>query len=853
MATTTFDNLITFSRGSNATVTGPNGLIQWAPSNLLTNSQDFEAAAWTKSDATIYANQDIGGGAFGPELVPNGDFATNINGWTTQGAATAVWSSGAALVNMVSAGTWFSDNFRLSTPILTVGRVYEIRFDARNVSGTASLRLANNATPLLDIPSLSTSFQSYSVVFTCTVTNTFSFFKNGLTGEFELDNISVKEITPAAATAPDGTLTADTATPFSGPTPIVRQTFTTSAAGAYTASVWLKSASNTNVTISLRPTGAGSPVSVVCAVTPTWQRFTVNLTAVTGVTNIQFWIEQFSQAILLWGAQLELGSTATTYNNTSVRNLLGFSEAFDNAAWVKTRCSMVTGAQANPVNGLFNAQKLMEDTAATGARSIVQSGGVIGGTETLSVYLKAAGRQWAALQLGSGGLAYYNLGDGSLGTVTGGTGSIVPIGSGWFRCSLTATRTGTTNNFVYLASANTVTSYTGDGNSGVYIYGAQLSNSASLDPYVPTPGAAPSSTAYYGPRFDYDPVTLLPRGLLIEEQRVNSLTYSDDWSNAAWVKTATTVTANATTSPDGTTNADKVVENTAASPHAVYAAFTYAAGTTYAASVYAKAAERSWIYLGADTSAAEAVFFNLATGTVGSQGTGYVGSIQNVGNGWYRCTVVITQATALPPNFFVVGLATGDNTASYTGNGTSGVFLYGAQLEVGTFATSYIPTIASTVTRSADNATITGSLFSQWYNQPEGALIAEITSNGVPSPAYLYPIFINENGVVNNVMGFASNSGVISVRIRSGGAESMDVGSGVPMTGGIRKMAVAARANDFAFVVNGGTPLTDTSGAMPVSLNRLEIPGSNFGSSHVRAIRYVPARAADFQLQGLTT
>jgi hypothetical protein len=180
-------------------------------------------------------------------------------------------------------------------------------------------------------------------------------------------------------------------------------------------------------------------------------------------------------------------------------------------------------------------------------------------------------------------------------------------------------------------------------------------------------------------------------------------------------------------------------------------------------------------------------------------------------------------------------------------------FIWGAQPEAGAFATSYIPTIASTVTRSADVATITGSLFSQWYNQPEGSLFAEITSNGISSSSYLYPIAMNESGTVTNVMGFASNSGVISVRIRSGGTESMDVGSGVSMTGGIRKMATAARVNDFAFVVNAGTVLTDATGAMPVSLNRLEIPGSNFGSSHVRSIRYVPVRAADFQLQQVTT
>jgi hypothetical protein len=515
-----------------------------------------------------------------------------------------------------------------------------------------------------------------------------------------------------------------------------------------------------------------------------------------------------------------------------------------------------------------------------------------------------------------------------------------------------------------------------------------LSNSASLDPYVPTPGAAPSSTAYYGPRFDYDPVTLLPRGLLIEEQRTNALTYSDQFDNAAWVKVSTTVFPNqnpaetsgaerratgatamlgtstpatyntstgvgtatrtdpsnssgvtftvpnasslyavnisntgATTmqirinalngtvvatilpgvggtfpvsgmsagtpiialtsstdgttasftvnsvrelvggsiiSPDGTANADKVVENTASAPHAVYAAFTYAAGTTYAASVYAKAAERSWIYLGADTSAAEAVFFNLATGTVGSQGTGYVGSIQNVGNGWYRCTVIITQATALPPNFFVVGLATGDNTASYTGNGTSGVFLYGAQLEVGTFATSYIPTIASTVTRSADVATITGSLFSQWWNANEGAFLLEY-AQGTGTTARAATVAsdgTNSNTIEMYIDGSNDATTLPFYGVYVAGAAQAALSFAVAAQNATHKMGTAYQANNFAGSVDGSTAATDTSGALP-TVNRLNIGSSGtaagaFANGHIRSIRYVPVRAADFQLQALT-
>ena len=171
--------------------------------------------------------------------------------------------------------------------------------------------------------------------------------------------------------------------------------------------------------------------------------------------------------------------------------------------------------------------------------------------------------------------------------------------------------------------------------------------------------------------------------------RTNLLTYSQEFDNAAWTKAQTTVSANAVTAPDGTTTADKMVETAVTNVHGAYQTFTYVSGATYSASVYAKQAERSWIYLGADTSAAESVFFDLANGTVGAQGTGYVGSIQSVGDGWYRCTVTITQSTALPPNYFVVGVTTANNTTSYLGDITKGVYIWGAQLELGSTATTY--------------------------------------------------------------------------------------------------------------------------------------------------------------------
>lgn len=228
---------------------------------------------------------------------------------------------------------------------------------------------------------------------------------------------------------------------------------------------------------------------------------------------------------------------------------------------------------------------------------------------------------------------------------------------------------------------------------------------------TPSTYVATTTAAYYGPRFDYDPVTLQPKGLLVEGTRTNLLTYSEQLDNAAWTKARSTVTPNATTSPDGTSSADKLIDDTtAANNHNASVVYSFTSNTTYAVSVYAKKSERLELLLQLPNSAfpvsAEATF-NLDNGAIKSTGAGAISSsITNVGNGWYRCSVTaIADTTVSGPIVFYMGNGT---SFSYNGDGTSGLFLWGAQLEAASFATSYIPTVASSVTRAAETFTISG-------------------------------------------------------------------------------------------------------------------------------------------------
>lgn len=672
-------------------------------------------------------------------------------------------------------------------------------------------------------------------------------------------------ITANATASPDGTTTADRYVESAlNEVHSISSISVTAASGAtYTLSVYAKNAgrflrlilpagtfgvavsANFDLVNGIAYDTAGSG-AVIQSVGNGWYRCSICVTATTGATGT---ISVSSAAtssgtgsytgdgisgVYLWGAQLEIGSTATTYNPTTVKNLLGFTEHFDNAAWTKTNAS-ISATKVDDIYGQPFAQKLVEDTA-TGVHRVSQQPFTTftGGVYVLSVYAKKAERNWLQLRDVARALgAWFNLDDGTVGTVASGLTALPPesLGNGWYRCSIV--RPSQDNSIVWAiapANADGATSYTGDGTSGIYIFGAQLSDSASVDPYVYQPVAAPSSVAYYGPRFDYDPVTLAPKGLLVEEQRSNLLTYSEQFDNAAWTKVlSTSVTPNSAVSPDGTTNADLLTFTSQFG--CIQQSATLTSGTQYTISFWAK------VNSGSNTYSVYNNTSGVSLGTVTPTGA------------WVRYAFTFTAAAT--------GVAVFNLIQDRNASGFGSVFIWGAQFEAGAFATSYIPTVASQVTRAADSASMIGNNFARWYTQGAGTVFADYATV-YQSAAYKTVVQLTDGS--NNYVQIRSFS--VSGTTMGANNQAVTAGSLVASfeTGSVAspfalKTALAYATNDFAGVSNGGAVLTDTLGAIPLGLNALSMIGGTFtnGSTTIKRIAYYNRRLSNTELQGITS
>ena len=471
------------------------------------------------------------------------------------------------------------------------------------------------------------------------------------------------------------------------------------------------------------------------------------------------------------------------------------------------------------------------------------------GTYTFfQIYLNNQGGEWANFTLTGAGTATAN---GAC------TASIVAAGDGWYRVSMTYTAGGTDRRpFFAMAASGTATraqSWNPAGTETLLIWGAQLEPVTYQT--VPGPYVATTSAAYYGPRFDYNPVTLAPLGLLIEEARTNLALRSQEFDvSAVWGVGTNTVTANTTASPDGTTNADTLTATATGTGAFVRQVNAVAATTAYTTTCFFKKGTADFANITVfDGTDGNRYWFNLNTGAIASTaavGAGFTGlsaRIENYGNGWYRCSVTFTTRSVTTLNIFIT-FTDADASLTLT-NGRTG-FIYGAQLEAGSFATSYIPTVASQVTRNADVATMTGTNFSSWYNQPEGSWVAEWMPYVVTGT-----VVAQISAATNNDRFQLLNDNGGQIAVSTAGVGQGGIDAGTVAAGAVNRLAYAYRTNDTAASLNGGSSVADTTVTLPV-VDRLcigaTVAPAGFLNGHIRQIAYFNTRLPNAQLQTLT-
>jgi len=367
------------------------------------------------------------------------------------------------------------------------------------------------------------------------------------------------------------------------------------------------------------------------------------------------------------------------------------------------------------------------------------------------------------------------------------------------------------------------------------------------------------------PRWDYNPTTHALNGLLIEEQRTNSVTNSGPLTDFA-VDFSTKTTA-ATTAPDGTATGVRITEDTSGAEHSIDFTIPSTVGNTaYTATVFMKANTRTnmalefrvagnWVggncVIVANLSGAGSLF----TGT----GTPTASTIKNVGNGWYQVSLTVTSAASPSGTSQLrIGLANSSTNWSYTGDGASNAYAWGAQLEVGAFPTSYIPTTAAGVTRSPDIATMPTAA---WFNASTSSLAADFMVAQSPNPSALVrDVCALSDATANNrlmLRGQIASAATAAFGTSVAGATTASGSLGAATANAVAKVAASWNGTTGVGSLNGAAAVSYAVG-MPAGLTTLTVGNDYSGAAAylngwVRRVRYWPRALSNAELQSVTT
>jgi hypothetical protein len=542
------------------------------------------------------------------------------------------------------------------------------------------------------------------------------------------------------------------------------------------------------------------------------------------------------------------------YVRWSTHNKVWTSNDFTHEDWPNEQATVTANAAVAP-DGTTTAasavatgsgNKIMNSDAAFTALGTV--------AYTVSVYAKPFNTNWIVLELTDDSAdafgAFFNVSAGATGaTSVFGTGSLISktitsAGNGWYRCVITGMFSADNAISRFNAKVTSADSTNPANTDSAYLWGPQIVRGYEALPYLVNTTSAdrigiPQAYDAYEDCF----------GILVEPAATNLITRSQeiDGGVGSWTEQNVTAAINAV-APDGSTTATTITATAGSNIHNLYYGGGIAGGTNavHTISIYVKQGTAQYVQLnqGSDTDNWVAAVYDLTNGTITELAKGSstaalpTASITSVGYGWYRLAVtgdVDSAGTIGTAIHFMSGPTPtqGDNgDESWTAAGTETMLVWGYQLELGTVATSYIPTLGSTVTRAADivdaltssipYSTTKGTVYIDFKNQATGGTQWLVRMGDPVADGW----YIDDNTAFYRAV--ADDNGGFDV-VGTIAAVSHDTR---------RQITFAGATNDWDWSIDGGTVSGDTSGGFPTGVTKFQIGSSDTGTIHANMLLY---------------